>query len=163
MACQAYLSGGSPGKNTGVYWTILVAIHIHILRQTLSRVGSRNGMKRPMIDRVYTVFKDFAVLRTTELGSCWKKWKRLPVGGDDHLAPRPEELSSREMKTYDAADRGGLTWTTSVLVTSAAPTNGQKFCGLTHQFIILHLWRSEIRNQWAKIKGQQACILFWKL
>ena len=25
-ACQASLSGGSPGKNTGVYWSILVAI-----------------------------------------------------------------------------------------------------------------------------------------
>ena len=25
MACQAPLSGGSPGKNTGVYWPILVA------------------------------------------------------------------------------------------------------------------------------------------
>ena len=26
VACQASLSGGSPGKNTGVYWPILVAI-----------------------------------------------------------------------------------------------------------------------------------------
>ena len=43
-----------------------------------------------------------------------------------------------EAKTYDAADGGRLTWTTSVLLNSAAPTNGQKFCGLTHQFVILH-------------------------
>ena len=26
VACQASLSGGSPGKNTEVYWPILVAI-----------------------------------------------------------------------------------------------------------------------------------------
>ena len=118
-----------------VYWTILVAIHIHILRQTLSRVGLGNGMKRPMIDRVYTVFKDFAVLRTMELGSCWRKWKRLPVGGDDQLALRSEERSRRETKTYDAADGGELTWTTSILVNSSAPTNGQKFCGSTHHLL----------------------------
>ena len=153
VACQAFLSGGSPGKNTRVYWTILVAIHI--LRQTLSKVGLRNGMKRPMTDRVYTVFKDIAVLRTTELGSCWKKWKRLPAGGDDHLALRSEERSSRETETYDAAGGDGLTWITSVLVNSAAPTNGWKICGLTRQFVSLHYGGQKFKINGLKSKASR--------
>ena len=61
----------------------------------------------------------------------------------------------RERKTHDEADGGGMTWTTSVLVTVAAPTNDQNLCdSKQHQCVSLHLWRSEMQKlvQWTKIK-----------
>ena len=51
---------------------------------------------------------------------------RLPVMGDDHLRLRSEEQSSRERKTYDTADGGGIDLN-HILVNTAGITNDQKF------------------------------------
>ena len=65
-----------------------------------------------------------------------------------------------ERKTYDAADRHGLTWTTSVLVNSAAPTNDQKFCGFTHQFVILHCGGQKFKINGLKSKASRPAFFY---
>ena len=145
-------------------WPLDLAVNLGKVKCSFDRVvkanheenGFKKWCKRSVRSRVYTVFKDFAVMTTTELHSLWgEKWYQetsFPDAADDCLPLRSEEQSSRERKTYDATEGDGLIWTVSVLVTAAATPNDQTLCALKqHQCISLHILRSEIQNlvQWA--------------